>query len=50
METLGGPKVMMKNGACSVATLLWKHRSTLCHLDRSVAQWGDLRFSGSFPR
>jgi hypothetical protein len=21
----------------------WKHRPTLCHLDRSAAQWRDLR-------
>src|SRR5271168_1178374 len=26
----------------------WKHRPPLCHLDRSEAQWRDLRFSGSF--
>ena len=26
----------------------WKHRPPLCHLDRSVAQWRDLRFSGPF--
>jgi hypothetical protein len=26
----------------------WKHRPTLCHLDRSAAQWRDLRFSGPF--
>ena len=25
----------------------WKHRTPLCHLDRSVAQWRDLRFSGA---
>jgi hypothetical protein len=23
---------------------LWKHRTPLCHLDRSAAQWRDLRF------
>jgi hypothetical protein len=26
----------------------WKRRPTLCHLDRSAAQWRDLRFSGPF--
>jgi len=26
----------------------WKHRPPLCHPDRSVAQWRDLRFGGSF--
>jgi hypothetical protein len=26
----------------------WKHRPLLCHLDRSVAKWRDLRFSGPF--
>jgi hypothetical protein len=26
----------------------WKDRPPLCHLDRSVAQWRDLRFGGSF--
>ncbi len=26
----------------------WKLRPPLCHLDRSVAQWRDLRFSGPF--
>jgi hypothetical protein len=26
----------------------WKDRPPLCHLDRSVAQWRDLRFSGPF--
>ena len=26
----------------------WKHRPPLCHLDRSAAQWRDLRFSGPF--
>jgi hypothetical protein len=25
-----------------------KHRPSLCHLDRSAAQWRDLRFSGPF--
>jgi hypothetical protein len=25
----------------------WKHRPPLCHLDRSAAQWRDLRFSAS---
>ena len=24
----------------------WKRRPPLCHLDRSAAQWRDLRFSG----
>jgi hypothetical protein len=24
----------------------WKHRPPLCHLDRSEAQWRDLRFCG----
>ena len=27
---------------------VWKHRPPLCHLDRSAAQWRDLRFSGPF--
>jgi hypothetical protein len=26
----------------------WKHRSPLCHLDRSATEWRDLRFSGPF--
>ncbi len=26
----------------------WKHRPPLCHLDRSAAQWRDLRFSCPF--
>src|SRR5580658_6098047 len=26
----------------------WKDRPPLCYLDRSVAQWRDLRFSGPF--
>jgi hypothetical protein len=26
----------------------WKRRPPLCHLDRSEAQWRDLRFSGPF--
>jgi hypothetical protein len=26
----------------------WTHRPTLCHLDRSEAQWRDLRFSGLY--
>jgi hypothetical protein len=26
----------------------WKHRPPPCHPDRSVAQWRDLRFGGSF--
>jgi hypothetical protein len=26
----------------------WKHRPSLCHLDRSAAQWRDLRFNGPF--
>jgi hypothetical protein len=33
---------------CSAATLPLKHCPSLCHLDRSVAQWRDLRFSGPF--
>ena len=44
---LGPPKVM-KSTFCSATTLLWKHRPPLCHLDRSAAQWRDLRFSGPF--
>jgi hypothetical protein len=28
---------------------LWKRRPTLCHLDRSAAQWRDLRFQRSSP-
>jgi hypothetical protein len=39
--TFGPPKVM-KNSFCSAATL-WKHRPSLCHLDRSAAEWRDLR-------
>ena len=26
----------------------WKRRPPLCHLDRSAAQWRDLRFNGPF--
>jgi hypothetical protein len=26
----------------------WKHRPPLCHLDRSAAEWRDLRFSGPY--
>jgi hypothetical protein len=28
----------------------WKHRPPLCHLDRSAAQWRDLRLSSSNHR
>ena len=44
---LGPPKVM-KSTLCSATTLPWKHHPPLCHLDRSAAQWRDLRFSGPF--
>jgi hypothetical protein len=38
----------MKNGSCSATTAPWKHCPSLCHLDRSAAQWRDLRFDGPF--
>ena len=43
----GTPKVM-KNGVPFSNYSPWKHRPLLCHLDRSVAQWRDLRSSGPF--
>ena len=43
-----GPPKVMKNGFCSATTLPGRHRPPLCHLDRSAAQWRDLRFSGPF--
>jgi hypothetical protein len=33
---------------CLATTLSGSAFSLLCHLDRSAAQWRDLRFSGSF--
>jgi hypothetical protein len=39
--TLGGLKPILFSNYS-----LWKHRLPLCHLDRSEAQWRDLRFSG----
>jgi hypothetical protein len=43
-----GPPKVMKNGRCSATTLPGSAFSLLCHLDRSAAQWRDLRFSGPF--
>jgi hypothetical protein len=37
-----------ENSFCSANYSPWKHHSPLCHLDRSAAQWRDLRFSGLF--
>ena len=39
------PSKVMKSAFCSATTLPWKHRPPLCHLDRSEAQWRDLRFA-----
>ena len=39
-------RLRAKMAPCSATTLPWKHRLPLCHLDRSEAQWRDLRFSG----
>src|SRR5580700_6906657 len=36
-------RVLFSNYCC------WKRRPPLCHLDRSAAQWRDLRFQRSFP-
>src|SRR5271155_2037695 len=38
---------MMKGFLFSEYTT-WERNPSLCHLDRSVAQWRDLRFSGPF--
>jgi hypothetical protein len=42
------PPKVKQDGSCSATTLPWKHRPSLCHLDRSAAQWRDLRSSGLF--
>src|SRR5580658_3110115 len=36
-------RVLFSNYCC------WKRRAPLCHLDRSAAQWRDLRCQRSFP-
>jgi hypothetical protein len=41
--TQGDEKRLLFSNYCP-----WKHRPPLCHLDRSEAQWRDLRFSGPF--
>jgi hypothetical protein len=41
--TQGDEKRLLFSSYCS-----GKRGPTLCHLDRSEAQWRDLRFSGSF--
>jgi hypothetical protein len=41
--TQGDEKRLLFSNDCR-----WRHRPPLCHLDRSVAQWRDLRFGGSF--
>src|ERR1700744_1883511 len=37
-------RVLSSNYRC------WKRRPPLCHLDRSAAEWRDLRCQRSFPR
>jgi hypothetical protein len=41
--TQGDEKRFLFSNYCS-----GKHRPSLCHLDRSAAEWRDLRSSGSF--
>ena len=41
--TQGDEKRLLFSNDCR-----WRHRPPLCHLDRSAAQWRDLRFSGPF--
>ncbi len=41
--TQGDEKRLLFSNDCR-----WKRRPPLCHLDRSAAQWRDLRFSGPF--
>src|SRR5271156_1283331 len=41
--TQGDEKRLLYSNDCR-----WRHRPPLCHLDRSAAQWRDLRFSGPF--
>ena len=41
--TQGDEKRLLFSNNCR-----WRHRPPLCHLDRSAAQWRDLRFSGPF--
>jgi hypothetical protein len=41
--TRGDEKRLLLSNRCR-----WAHHPSLCHLDRSVAQWRDLRFSGPF--
>ena len=36
-------RVLFRNDYC------WKRRPSLCHLDRSAAEWRDLRCQRSFP-
>src|SRR6202034_4093361 len=43
---MGPPPKATKNRFCSLTTIPGKRRPPLCHLDRSAAQWRDLRFSG----
>ncbi len=41
--TRGDEKRLLFSNDCR-----WRHRPPLCHLDRSAAQWRDVRFSGPF--
>jgi hypothetical protein len=41
--TQGDEKRLLFSNYCR-----WNHRPPLCHLDRSEAQWRDLRFNGPF--
>jgi hypothetical protein len=43
-----GPTQGYENRLLSSNYSSWKHRPSLCHPDRSAAQWRDLRFGGSF--
>jgi hypothetical protein len=49
-ETVGEPQTHLRDERWLLFSNYspWKHRPPLCHLDRSVAQWRDLRFSGAF--
>src|ERR1700691_3770833 len=44
---MGPPPKATKNRFCSLTTIPGKRRPPLCHLDRSAAQWRDLRFQRS---
>src|SRR6202034_3506647 len=44
---VGRPRVMEKRFSSNYCR--WKRRPPLCHLDRSAAQWRDLRCQRSFP-